>query len=60
MGGKTYPTFECLECFSVCEDFGEPLELPILFALDTDGTIIDPATQQRPTWLRAEPDTPPA
>lgn len=47
--GHELDTFECPECLVECRDFGDPIEIPIVFAVDASGRTIDPA----------KPDTPP-
>jgi hypothetical protein len=40
----TFPVFQCDECIVATTLYGEPVELPLTFAVDAKGQPFDPAT----------------
>ena len=43
VGDVSVPTFQCDECLMTVDFAGEPMELPLTFAVDADGQPFDPA-----------------
>ncbi len=43
--GTTFPVFQCDECISQVEMFGEPVEAALTFAVDARGQPFDPASE---------------
>lgn len=43
VGDAVFPTFDCDECIMTVDVAGEPMELPLTFAVNSSGQPFDPA-----------------
>lgn len=60
VGSTTLPTFRCFECLMDVDFQGEPMQLPLVFAV-RDGVAFDPAAPDgRLNLSPADPDAPDA
>lgn len=45
LGDAEFPVFTCDECLVRSTLFGVPMELDLTFAVDGDGNVFDPASE---------------